>query len=68
MSTKTEATITDLYHVRENGKAEIFDGAVVLVPPTGKKPNQAGFKISLRLYEHELKTGSVTNNGHVPLA
>ncbi len=51
MSTKTEATIIDLYHVRENGKAEIVDGAVVLMPPTGKKPNRTGFKISLRLYD-----------------
>ena len=58
MSTKTEATIIDLYHVPKNGKAEIVDGAVVLMSPTGKKPNRAGFKISLRLYEHELKTGS----------
>ncbi len=58
MSTKTEATIKDLYHVPENGKAEIVHGEVVLMSPTGKKPNRAGFKISLRLYEHELKTGS----------
>lgn len=57
MSAKTEATIKDLYHVPENGKAEIVNGEVVLMSPTGKKPNRAGFKISLRLYEYELKTG-----------
>jgi Uma2 family endonuclease len=58
MSTKTEATIKDLYHVPEDRKAEIVNGEVVLMSPTGKKPNRAGFKICLRLYEHELKTGS----------
>jgi Uma2 family endonuclease len=58
MSTKTEATIKDLYHVPEDRKAEIINGEVVLMSPTGKNPNRAGFKICLRLYEHELKTGS----------
>jgi Uma2 family endonuclease len=58
MSTKTEATIKDLYHVPEDRKAEIVNGEVVLMSPTGKKQNRAGFKICLRLYEHELKTGS----------
>src|SRR2546422_2021064 len=58
MSAKTEATIEDLYHVPENRKAEIVNGEVVLMSPTGKKPNRAGFKISLRLYEYELSTGS----------
>lgn len=58
MSTKAEATIKDLYHVPENRKAEIIDGEVVLMSPTGKKPNRAGFKISLRLYEHEQSTGT----------
>jgi Uma2 family endonuclease len=58
MSAKTEATIEDLYRVPENGKAEIVNGEVVLMSPTGKKPSRAAFKISLRLYEYELSTGS----------
>ena len=58
MSAETEATIKDLYHVPENRKAEIVQGEVVLMSPTGKRPNRAGFKICLRLYEHELKAGS----------
>lgn len=58
MSAKTEATIKDLYHVPENGKAELVNGEVVLMSPTGKKPSRAAFKISLRLYEYELSTGS----------
>jgi Uma2 family endonuclease len=58
MSTKTEATIEDLYRVPENGKAEIVNGEVVLMSPTEQKPHRAAFKISLRLYEYELRTGS----------
>ena len=57
MSARTEATIEDLYHVPENGKAEIVNGEVVLMSPTGQKPSRAAFKISLRLYEYELSTG-----------
>lgn len=57
MSAKTEATIEDLYHVPENGKAEIVNGELVLMSPTGQKPSRAAFKISLRLYEYELSTG-----------
>jgi Uma2 family endonuclease len=58
MSAKTEATIEDLYHVPENGKAEIVNGEVVLMSPTGQKPSRAAFKITMRLYEYELSTGS----------
>ena len=53
MSTKVEATIEDLYRVPENGKAEIVNGEIVLMPPTGDIPSRAGSSIliSLRLYE-----------------
>ncbi|MBA3439298.1 MAG: Uma2 family endonuclease [Pyrinomonadaceae bacterium] len=56
MSTNTEAIIEDLYHVPDNQKAEIVHGEIVLMSPTGKKPNRAGFKICFRLYEYELRT------------
>ena len=57
MSAKTEATSEDLYRVPENGKAEIVNGEVVLMSPTGQKPSRASFKICLRLYEYERKSG-----------
>jgi len=38
MTTKTEATIDDLYRVPENGKAEIVNGELVLMSPTGGVP------------------------------
>jgi Uma2 family endonuclease len=53
----TQATIESLYQVPNNQKAEIVNGEVVLMSPTGEKPNRAGFKICLRLYEYELTTG-----------
>lgn len=57
MSTKTEATIEDLYKVE--GKAEIVNGEIVLMPPTGFMPGRAGGEIftSLRAYERRTKSG-----------
>jgi Uma2 family endonuclease len=53
MVTKTRATIEDLYHIPENGKAEIVNGEVVRFMPTGGKPGRAGLKIALSLSNHE---------------
>jgi Uma2 family endonuclease len=57
MSTKTEATIEDLYRVE--GKAEIVDGEIVHMPPTGGLPNMAALEIivSLRQYAKHIKNG-----------
>ena len=59
MSSKTEATIDDLYHVPEDGKAEIVNGELVLMPPTGGVPGRAGGAIyeSLRQYEKSVGGG-----------
>ena len=43
MSTKVEATIEDLYKVE--GKAELVNGEVILMSPTGILPGYAGDKI-----------------------
>jgi Uma2 family endonuclease len=56
MSTKTEATIEDLYKV--DGKAELVNGEIVLMSPTGKMPSYAARAIVLSLYEYEKRTGS----------
>jgi Uma2 family endonuclease len=63
MSTKTEATIEDLYKV--DGKAELVDGEIVHMSPTGGKPSMAAREIafSLREYERRTKSGyAVTDN------
>lgn len=59
MSIKTEVTIEDLYRVPENSKAEIVNGKLVLMSPTGFLPGRAGGEIyaSLRDYERKIKSG-----------
>jgi len=59
MSTKVEATIEDLYHVPGDGKAEIVDGELVLMSPTGDLPSSAALEIvvSLREYSRRTKVG-----------
>jgi len=56
MSAKVEATIEDLYRLPENGKAEIVDGELVLMPPTGDMPSRAGFEIAVSLRRMKGKT------------
>lgn len=57
MSTRTKATIEDLYHVPENGKAEIVNGELVLMSPTGGVPGRAGGEIFVSLHEYERRVG-----------
>jgi Uma2 family endonuclease len=56
MQTKREAGIDDLYRVPGNGKAELVDGELVLMSPTGDLPGYAGFKITASLMEHGQRT------------
>src|SRR5205809_1223744 len=59
MTTAREATIEDLYHVPDNGKAEIVNGKLVLMSPTGGLPGYATGEIfaSLRQYARRTKSG-----------
>lgn len=59
MTTKMKATVEDLYRVSENGKAELVNGELVLMPPTGAVPGRAGGEVyvSLRLYERRVGGG-----------
>ena len=50
MSTKVEATIDDLYKVE--GKAELVNGEIVEMSPTGGLPNYAAQEISFSLREY----------------
>jgi len=62
---KIEATIDDLYHVPENGKAEIVNGELVRISPTGGGTNYASGEIfiSLREYARRKRIGrAVTGN------
>ena len=42
MIQKRKATIEDLYHVPEDGKAELVNGEIVRMPPTGDMPSSGG--------------------------
>lgn len=57
MSTRTEATYEDLARIK--GKAEIVNGEIVLMSPTGGLPGYASWEIysSLRAYGRRTKAG-----------
>ena len=59
MKARAEATIEDLYHVPDNAKAEIVNGELVLMSPTGDLPSRAAgaIHVSLRLYERHANHG-----------
>ena len=50
MSTKVEATIEDLYKVE--GKAELVNGEIILMSPTGGLPGYAGDRITDSLFDY----------------
>ncbi|HEV8483963.1 MAG TPA: Uma2 family endonuclease [Blastocatellia bacterium] len=56
MSTKTEVTIDDLYHVE--GKAEIVNGEIVLMSPTGDLPSSAAAEVFVSLRDYSRRTAS----------
>jgi Uma2 family endonuclease len=49
---KTEATIDDLYHVPEHGKAELVHGEIVMMSPSGGLPGFAALEIVTSLRSH----------------
>jgi Uma2 family endonuclease len=55
MLTKNRATIEDLY--KEKGKAELVNGELVKMGPTGAGPGRKGGKIFARLLAHEEEHG-----------
>jgi Uma2 family endonuclease len=55
MTTRNRATIEDLYNVPENAKAEIVNGELILMSPTGGSPNYAAGEIFASLREHAKK-------------
>ena len=55
MDVKTEATVEDLYRVHENGKAELVDGELVLMSPSGGLHGYAAGVIFASLRAHTLQ-------------
>lgn len=58
MKARAEATIEDLYHVPENAKAEIVNGELVLMSPTGDLPSSAAGAIYASLLQYARTTGT----------
>jgi Uma2 family endonuclease len=56
MLTNPKATIEDLYRVSEHGKAELVDGEIIRMAPTGFLPSRAASAIYVRLREYESHT------------
>ena len=57
MHPRAKATVEDLYRVPDNGKAELVDGEIVLIPPTGVIPGRTGGEIYVALRDYERRTG-----------
>jgi Uma2 family endonuclease len=56
MARKHEVTVDDLYHVPENGKAEIVGGELVLMTPAGGLHGYAAGEIFASLFEYARRT------------
>ncbi len=56
MTVKTEATVEDLANVPEDGKAELVNGELVLMSPTGGLPSSVGGEVYASLRDYAKKT------------
>ena len=63
MKAKIRATLEDLSKVE--GKAELVDGEIVEMPPSGDAPGRASVHVVISLHEYEKRTGTgrVYGNG-----
>jgi Uma2 family endonuclease len=57
ISTPPQELIEALHQLPEQGKAEIIDGEIVHMSPTGGKPGRVGGRIYIRLDAYERQTG-----------
>jgi Uma2 family endonuclease len=53
--TKARATVEDLYNLPDNAKAELVDGEIILMSPTGDMPSRASGSIYISLRQIEGK-------------
>src|SRR5262245_38053578 len=62
---RREATIEDLYNVPEGYNAELVNGEIVLMSPTGGRPHRASLRLasSLLLHEDRTNTGYAYGDG-----
>ena len=53
-----QATVEDLYHVPDNGKAELVNGKLMLMPPTSDLPSSVAGEIFVSLHAYAKRTKS----------
>jgi len=58
MTTRTQATLEDLYRIPEGGKAELVNGEIVRMAPTGFLPSYAAGEIFSSLRDFARRSGS----------
>jgi Uma2 family endonuclease len=58
MTTRTRATIADLYTLPGSVKAELVQGEIITMPPTGDMPSSAAGTTFVSLYNHAQATQS----------
>lgn len=58
MHPRAKSIVEDLYRVPDNGKAEIIDGEIVRMSPTGGIPGRAGGRIYRSLDDYERSGGN----------
>jgi len=68
MLIKTKATIEDLYRVSENGKAEIVNGELRFMPPTGDLPGSAAWSGNRDSKHSSLTLAEPWSSGQLGLA
>jgi len=56
MASPREVTVEDLYHVPEDGKAEIVNGELVLMSPAGGLHGYTAGEIFASLHEYARRT------------
>ena len=56
-TTKSEATVEDLYNAPDDGNYELVDGKLVILMPTGDDPNFTAGEIFANLREYARKRG-----------
>ena len=57
MHPRARATVEDLYRVPEDGKAELIDGEIITMSPTGGIPGRASGEIYVALRDYERSWG-----------
>ena len=57
MTLKTQASVDDLARIPDDAKAELVDGEIVIMSPTGDMPNSAAIEVTYSLRDYSRRAG-----------